>query len=316
MNSGGLRRLPSLDSTKSRTLNGEIANVNKLNISVLIPDTTLEETKDHVKQAQKVYQIARTLTIFRVDTVYIYRALSSDLRRQRWQGRILSAILEYLETPQYLRKILIDKMPELKSVGTLSPLAAEHHPLKEKPRAGIIREGALFEKSGKYLVELGFQHPFEAINVKPAANLKNRIVRVTARLEKNDDRKAFVARILTKEELEKKYPWYYNGYRVKVKDTTLGKLLKGLKGFKVATDRTCEHINPLKFVEDWKRRRTPLLVAFGSPKHGIPSILKQEGLKIHDVFDGCIGLIKNSAVRTIRLEEALMMFLSQISPFL
>lgn len=293
-----------------------VAIVNDVTISVLIPDTTLEETRDHVKQAQKVYQIARALTIFRVDTVYIYRGMASDKRRQRWQGRVLRAILEYLETPQYLRKLLIDKMPELKSVGTLSPLAAEHHPLKEKPRNGSIREGALFEKNGKYFVELGYQQAFEAINMKPALRMQNQPVRVTARLEKDKASGKLVARVLTKDEIRLNYPWYYNGYRVKVKETTLGKLLKGLQGFKVATDRTCELIQPQQLVAEWKKRKEHLIVAFGSPKHGIPDLLKLEGLKIRDVFDTCIGIVKNSAVRTVRLEEALMMFLAHINPYL
>ncbi len=285
-------------------------------ISVLIPDTTLEETREHLKQAQKVYQIARALTIFRVDTVYIYRGIAADKRMQRWQRRILTSILEYLETPQYLRKILIEKMPELRSVGTLSPLAADHHPLREKPRVGTLREGALYLRNSEFLVEMGYDRPLRVINVKPSLNIKNRAIRVTARVEKDKENDVLVARILTKEEIEKKYSWYYTGYRVKVKDTTLGQILRGINGFKIATSRTCELINPPKIVNRWKERGDDLIVAFGSPKRGIPEILKQEGLKIRDVFDACVGLVRNAAVRTVRLEEAMFMFFSQINPHL
>lgn len=95
---------------------------------VFIPDSLLEETDDPKIRTYKVGQVARACSIFGVEHIWIYRAGGRD-------GKFIKTVLEYAETPQYLRKRLFPLMPELKYVGVIPPLRTPHHKLKGRPRS-------------------------------------------------------------------------------------------------------------------------------------------------------------------------------------
>ncbi|XP_024025300.1 putative methyltransferase C9orf114 homolog isoform X2 [Morus notabilis] len=102
-------------------------------------------------------QIARAATIFRVDEVVVFDNKSSsengssitaqDNSDEDESGAaFLIRILNYLETPQYLRKALFPRHNSLRFVGMLPPLDAPHH--LRKHEWAPFREGVtLKEKS-------------------------------------------------------------------------------------------------------------------------------------------------------------------------
>ena len=87
-------------------------------------------------------QIARVAAVFNVDEVVVV-----DDSRDAGEGRIGAAaalfarVLQYLETPQYLRKALVPVHPDLKFAGALPPLDAPHH--LRATEWGPFREGVV-----------------------------------------------------------------------------------------------------------------------------------------------------------------------------
>ena len=70
-------------------------------LSVAIPDTVLEEKASRREKTAKLGVIARACAIYGVDVIEIFRD-----SKGRGEGEWIKKILEYVETPQYLRKRL------------------------------------------------------------------------------------------------------------------------------------------------------------------------------------------------------------------
>src|SRR5271170_3150346 len=94
------RGVPELTSTVRR-------------VSVAFPDTVLEEHSDSLRdKTAKLGQIARICSVFGVETVQVFRD-----PRGRGESALIKLILEYLETPQYLRRRLFALDESLKFAG-------------------------------------------------------------------------------------------------------------------------------------------------------------------------------------------------------
>ena len=80
-------------------------------------------------------QIARAAAIFQIDEVVVFNDSSpSALKDPKWNPNVfLARILQYLETPQYLRKALFPMHPDLKYAGLLNPLDTPHHMRIDEP---------------------------------------------------------------------------------------------------------------------------------------------------------------------------------------
>ena len=77
-------------------------------LSVAIPDSSLIDSKSLLEKSLRVAQFARSLSIFRVEKVYVYKDMSTASKQ--YDLKLLILLLEYLDTPQYLRKLLYPKM--------------------------------------------------------------------------------------------------------------------------------------------------------------------------------------------------------------
>ncbi|MEM0480177.1 MAG: putative RNA uridine N3 methyltransferase, partial [Candidatus Nitrosocaldus sp.] len=93
-------------------------------LSVAIPDSSLAEESTLRERSIKAARIARVLAIFGVELVLIYRDTSADYSKD---GMLLRLVLEFMDTPQYLRKSLYGRMRELRYAGLFPPLKAPHH---------------------------------------------------------------------------------------------------------------------------------------------------------------------------------------------
>ncbi|CAB4262944.1 unnamed protein product [Prunus armeniaca] len=103
------------------------------------------------KKSQLAGQIARAMTIFRIDEVVIFDNKSesgsqpeANSDEDESGAAFLVRILRYLETPQYLRKALFPKHNSLRFVGMLPPLDAPHH--LRKHEWGPFREGVTLKE--------------------------------------------------------------------------------------------------------------------------------------------------------------------------
>ena len=78
---------------------------------VAIPDSALSDEQTKRDKSIKIAQFARACSIFRVKRIYIYHDSLSQFERE--DPNLLKTILQYLDTPQYLRKILYPRMHQL-----------------------------------------------------------------------------------------------------------------------------------------------------------------------------------------------------------
>lgn len=121
-------------------------NGRKYTVSVALPASVIDNAQNFEMKATLVGQIARALTIYSVDEVILYED-RADAPKDAESAETSKGLaffarnLQYLETPQYLRRQLLPVHRDLKWVGLLSPLDAPHH-LRKTERLPY-REGAV-----------------------------------------------------------------------------------------------------------------------------------------------------------------------------
>ena len=108
-------------------------------LAIAIPDTILEEKESLREKTSKLGSVARACAIYGVDLVQIFRDRSG-----KGELPLIRTVLEYLETPQYMRRRLFPINESLKFAGLLPPLRIPSHKPKidaSKIRPGEVREG-------------------------------------------------------------------------------------------------------------------------------------------------------------------------------
>ena len=91
-------------------------------LSVFIPNSFLSESKDLKVRTFKVGILGRALAVFQIDNVVIYNDDHIKNENGEEDGEFIAEVLNYMNTPQYLRKSAFPIRPELKHVGILPPL--------------------------------------------------------------------------------------------------------------------------------------------------------------------------------------------------
>ncbi|MEM1507171.1 MAG: RNA methyltransferase [Candidatus Bathyarchaeia archaeon] len=266
-------------------------------LCVAIPASVVSDAPHLREKTSKIGWIGRALAIFRVDEVIIYPDIpeidqSSDIK-------LISTILSYLETPQYIRKRLFKIMPELRYVGILPPLRTPHHPTKSRKKDLIInefREGVVVaEKKNRVLVDIGVEHPIPVLGARLPVG-----TRITVKIvEGGKNPKAVLA---SREEI----PVYW-GYKVTVSNAPIGQMIRsGDFDMVIATSR---YGNPFMNTKDtildkWRRSRKVLIV-FGAPTQGLYEIARQEGFELSALADFIVNTIPRQGTETVRTEEAI-----------
>src|SRR5918996_979740 len=123
---------------------------------ITIPDSSLSDEQTKRDKSIKIAQFARACSIFRVTRVYIYHDSLSDFEKD--DPHLLKTILHYLDTPQYLRKMLFPMMHQLQYAGILHPIKAPHHMVVEdikKVKTGDVRTGVVVKVKGQLFIEAG-----------------------------------------------------------------------------------------------------------------------------------------------------------------
>ena len=112
---------------------------------VAVPASVVSDTPHLREKTSKIGLIGRAAAIFRVNEIVVYA--DNPMVNQNRDLNLDSALLLYMETPQYLRKRLFKIDPRLKYAGILPPLRTPHHPLNSKKanlKIGEYREGVIF----------------------------------------------------------------------------------------------------------------------------------------------------------------------------
>lgn len=262
----------------------------KSKLSIAIPASFVAE-KSHLRDKTRVIgRIGRSAAIFRVHEIIIY----SDKPNE---SDLIHSILSYMETPQYLRKHLIRKQPELRYVGSLPPLRTPHHPIEKHVndlKKGEYREGVVLRKDkGKVQADIGVELPIYIDSTVPQKGS-----RITIKINEKSPK-------LIGEHVEKNIIQKYWGYNVKiVKDNLRNYLLKTNFDLRIATSRRGVPINKhyievqTKVFESGK-----ILVVFGSYKEGLHKIVGGHDI-LEKLFDFDLNMIPIQGTATVRTEEA------------
>jgi predicted SPOUT superfamily RNA methylase MTH1 len=263
-------------------------------LAVAIPDTVLEERDTLREKTVKLGTIARACAIYGVDVIEVFRDTAG-----RGEGKLVKKILEYLETPQYLRRRLYSLDESLKFAGLLPPLRIPSHKPRvpfDGIRVGDVREGVV---NNDGTVDVGLER---------AARLKPRLEpnsRVTVRIVSKNP---FTAEIVGREAVGQ-----YWGYRVESRslEEVLG---DGRFELKIATSRYGNAIRSVvqRLREEVKKAGSIMLI-FGSPTRGLYEIV---GPGLPRRVDFVVNLFVEQHVETVRTEEAIFAGLNLVNNLL
>ncbi|MEM2878621.1 MAG: RNA methyltransferase [Candidatus Hadarchaeales archaeon] len=274
----------------------------KFRKSVLIPASVVADSPDLAHMTFKIGLIGRALAIFRVSRVCIYLDDDPYVRNQVRERELVKLLLSYMETPQYLRKLLFPKRKELACAGMLQPLRTPHHPSQdEKNTEGSFREGAVIETSGgKSILDIGLQQKGFFSGVLKRGE------RVTVRLGKPKGRDLIEVVPVKPDETGE-----YWGYEV----TTADGLKEGLEKLdgdvNIGTSRYGRNL--YEGIRGIKEGRKSVTIAFGGPYAGLQEICRRQGIKASEVFDVMINAVPGQGTRTVRTEEAIIITLGIVN---
>ncbi len=259
--------------------------------SIAVPSSILGTEPSLREKTVKAGLVGRAASIFRVEHIHIYgRGSFSELR-------LLCKLLEYLETPPYLRKKLFRIDPDLRYAGILPPLQAPHHPDTPELRAGECREGVIVGKRGRrVLVDIGVGKPLE---LRGAEASLRRGDRITVKVMDPSDKAVLPA-----------VPKGYWGYKVHMHENLRSLLSSHNYDLVIGTSRKGVPVEEeIHNLVERLRASERVLVIFGAPREGLPEIFKDEGIK-PSIADIIANFIPRQGVRTVRTEEAIYIVLS------
>ena len=273
-----------------------------MNFWVAIPDSSLADEQTKRDKSIKIAQIARACAAFKVNRIYVYRDRERDYSYDR---KMLKLVLEFMDTPQYLRRILYPKIAELEFAGILHPLKAPHHKPSIDPKkikVGDIRQGVPAKVKGGYFVDAGLN----ALVPLEGSALDGKRITVKFVSEYPTLRCA----IASQNDIHE-----YWGYEVK-QVMSISEMLQGSGTMVVMTSKQGESIS--KFEQELKeqlRNASSVLIVFGSPNRGVFEILKDEKRDPREFTKYVLNCFPQQSVETVRLEEAILGCLSLLNYF-
>ena len=298
-------------------------------ISVAIPDSSLSDEKGLREKTLKIGKFARTFSIFGVEKIIIYKDPTETQKKS--DMFLLNLILEFLNTPQYLRKSIYPMNSDLSYIGLLPPIRAPQHTNKVRikdVKVGEIRVGVLHDKNSMlkkmdrktftntdksiinfnkerfaYYIDVGLDYPIpflgegrdgEKVVVKFVNSYPHlKVIKASGR------------------DLEK----LYLGYSI-VKVNSLEDFLKKLdeKTFVIFTSKNGRIFKSVEFqFKQSINNFENLLIVFGSPSKGIKEIYTNYHTTKNSMY---LNMFPDQKTQTIRLEEAILGTLTLLNHFL
>lgn len=279
----------------------------KVKLSIAIPASIISDTPHLREKTAKIGSVARAAAIFRVDQIIVYP--DNQKVDQRRDLTFIALLLNYIETPQYLRKNLFRIEPDLQYAGILPPLRTPHHPLSGKTKhlkSGEYREGLVVaDAKDGLVVDIGVQQPalLRQKQYRIGERLTVQIVNVGDHVEVQPMSRDLV-------------PLYW-GYRVQVeKRSVVQVLVDPVFDLKIVTARVGDNFTDVanKIEHRWMSSHH-VLVAFGAPSRGLHEIVADEASRLTDLAHFVVNTIPNQGTVTVRTEEALLATLSVFNSY-
>jgi len=261
-------------------------------LSIFVPNSFLAESKDTKIRTYKVGLIGRYAALFRANNIVIYNDNSDGGSRD--DALYMKTILEYMDTPQYLRKQVFPITPELKNVGILPPLRTPHHPSSDELNVGDFRQGLTKKRVRKgTMVDIGVDQ-LALCKEKLSVNkvLSFRIEKLGKEI------------LIEPDEPESVY-W---GYETITSDRNLYDsitMMKQKPDLVIGTSKYAPNISSiLDEVQTSIQQANHVAILFGGPYSGINSLISENKLDFE------INTVPSQGTETVRTEEALISTLS------
>lgn len=291
----------------------------KPTVTIALPGSIIHNAQSLDLATRLAGQIARAVTIFRIDEVVVFDnkstsyddssfTLGDSSDENETGSAFLIRILRYLETPQYLRKNLFAKHNSLRFVGLLPPLDAPHH--LRKHEWGPYREGVTLKEPasncGGTLVDVGLNKNVVIDQVLEPGT------RVTVAMGTNrqlDDQPRQVISSSKPREEAGMYWGYKVRYAANISSVFNFCPYKGGYDHLIGTSEHGVFIKSSKLILPPFRH---LLIAFGGLA-GLEECFEEDnslkGKSPSEVFHSYLNVCPNQGSRTIRTEEALFISL-------
>jgi predicted SPOUT superfamily RNA methylase MTH1 len=296
-------------------------------VSIALPGSIIDNAQTQELKTYLAGQIARAAAVFCVDEIIVFdeqgkqRSAGAALQRQSSDPNIfLARLLQYQETPQYLRKTLFPMHHDLKFAGLLNPLDCPHHMRKDavcQYREGVVTEsltqGSLRKRRRGSQVDCGMRKRIEIDKTLEEGT------RVTVKL--HTPLKQGTSKLPTGEAVSPSVPrthaGLYWGYTVRLAPTFSAVFTEspheGGYDVTLGTSERGESVDDLKTLPSFCH----LLIVFGGLK-GLEYALEcDDTLEMDDVtllFHHYLNTCPGQGSRTIRTEEALLISLAALRP--
>lgn len=301
--------------------NGETKKADDIpTVTVAIAGSIVDNAQSLELATRLASQIARAATIFRIDEVVVFDNKSSLRNNGAFSNQnksnendrgaaFLVRILQYLETPQYLRKALFAKHNSLRYVGMLPPLDAPHH--LRKHEWAPYREGVTLEEK-----------PTSSMGTVVDVGLDKNVVvdqalepgkRVTVAMGTNQNLDYDLPRQVVSPSKPREDTGTYWGYKVRYASNISSVFsdcpYKGGYDHLIGTSEHGIVVNSSQLNLPAFRH---LLIAFGGLlglEKSVEEDNKLKGKNVRDIFNMYLNTCPHQGSRTIRTEEALLISL-------
>lgn len=320
-------------------------------VSIALPSSILTNAQSPELRVYLAGQIARAAAIYCIHEIIIFdEQQEPDQPRRRNAGRnshrhedpttFFKLLLEYLETPQYLRRYLFPVSQDLRLVGLLNPLALPSHVARNEssrwregvavPRAGNARRN---ESAPTCYIAAGLER---LVEVDQKVQTGERVTVDMSPSGSNYD--SFPGKYLFGKLVKRSSPQVKNGlywgYRVRtatcLSDVFQGSAICDAYDLAIGTSERGTPIVGDKAEGFALPAFSHLLIVFGGV-HGLErSVRGDEKLQalgvdnenaegshgVADLFDFYVNTCPEQGSRTIRTEEAVLISLAALQPHL
>ncbi|KAM9307090.1 uncharacterized protein KZ484_000421 [Pholidichthys leucotaenia] len=286
-------------------------------VSIALPGSVLDNAQSPELRTYLAGQIARACVVFSVDEVIVFDEQGEDVKSvegeftgvgKRGHGCLqLARILQYLECPQYLRKVFFPKHKDLQYAGLLNPLDSPHHMRTDEEseyREGVVVNRPTKERKGSF-VDCGMRKEVQIDKqLQPG-------LRVTVRLTKKQNQGVVVAPHVPRTE-----GGLYWGYTVRLASCLSAVFTEGpyKEGYDltIGTSERGSNVDQAT-LSSFKH----LLVVFGGLQGLEASVDADHNLEVTDpsvLFDLYLNMCPGQGSRTIRTEEAILISMAGLRP--
>ncbi|KAJ9083061.1 hypothetical protein DSO57_1038443 [Entomophthora muscae] len=322
--------LPQEKQTIPAETNGSSSGLpRKYTVSIAVPGSIVANAQSQELRTYLVGQLARAFVIFNIDEVVVFDDNLSPIDNNQTEETgnqlkgtfqasssiqsphlFLARILQYLETPQYLRKALFPIHKDLQFAGLLNPLDSPHH--LRATEASRYREGIVMKKP----IKAG-QGSFVSCGLRKDVAIDKCLkpgTRVTVELNEGEwdaqqvKRAHLFGKVVSPRRPREAHGIYW-GYQVRL-------ATRGGYDLKIGTSERGKSI-------DTASSEIPqfnhLLLVLGGVQGIEAAVDADQSLDLSaeessSLFDFWLNTCPNQGSRTIRTEEALLVTMSALRP--